>query len=270
MSGDLVKQVWGLDLPAHQADVLIWLAWYADENGEHSFPGVARLAWILRRGERAIQKSLRELRTKELIEVTHNATGGRGQVRGYRLHLGKGELRATFTELKGEPPGTLTEEKGELGSGKGESWDIKGEPANSARDREVLTGTNSLREQRRPKRTWEPPEWFRPLTTLEGYRRLDYSKLAAKLAGVCEAAGVAPGDVVNAFAEYWPVGRIKHGWGSPTNALERTIVVQISKVKGGSWNGARALKRRGHAPADYAAAREADEAATKRVQEMRT
>lgn len=276
MSAELVKRVWELELPAHQADVLEKLAWFADDAGENCFPGNVRLAWILRRSERAIRYALRELLGEGLIEVSQNASGGRGRIRGYTLHLAKGETRVPFIAKMGEGGFRVSVEKEEVGDRKGEVQRLKGEVAFSARDREVLILENSIGEQERPKRTWEPPGWFSPLTTLEGYRRLNYSKLAAKLVGICEAAQVTPGDVVQAFAEYWPVGRLRHrNWNSPTGALDRTIDVQISKLKGGSWNGARPPQagpsRGDHAPAEYAQAkRDYDERVRRAQQETPT
>ena len=80
-------------------------------------------------------------------------------------------------------------------------------------------------------RAWTPPEWFSPLTKLQGYEARDYRKSASKIGVICSEYDVDVGSVVLAFCDYWPVGRIKHEWTSPVRALLTTIDIQIDKLK---------------------------------------
>jgi len=87
-----------------------------------------------------------------------------------------------------------------------------------------------------PSKTWESPEWFRPLEVLDGYVRGDHSRAAATLVAACETAHVDPAKVVQSFCLYYPEGRFAHGWINPVSAIVRTRAVQIAKVNG-SRNG---------------------------------
>ena len=80
-------------------------------------------------------------------------------------------------------------------------------------------------------RAWTPPEWFSPLTKLQGYEARDYRKSASKIGVICSEYDVDVGSVVLAFCDYWPAGRIKHEWTSPVRALLTTIDIQIDKLK---------------------------------------
>ena len=80
-------------------------------------------------------------------------------------------------------------------------------------------------------RAWTPPEWFSPLTKLQGYEARDYRKSASKIGVICSEYDVDVGGLVLSFCDYWPVGRIKHEWTSPVRALLTTIDIQIDKLK---------------------------------------
>ena len=81
---------------------------------------------------------------------------------------------------------------------------------------------------------FKQPDYWRPLTTLEGYAQRDHSKFVATLEATCAAQGVNPGDVVVGFAEYYAGNRFRHGWSDPVAALRRTLTVQIAKLLGTS------------------------------------
>lgn len=77
---------------------------------------------------------------------------------------------------------------------------------------------------------WPPPDWWQPLTALEGYVRRDYTGTAQTIEQVCQAAGVSPRAVTETFAEYYRLCRFKHGWRDPVKALRNTLEVQVKKV----------------------------------------
>ena len=81
---------------------------------------------------------------------------------------------------------------------------------------------------------FRPPDYWGPLTVLEGYARRDYSNFVATLEATCTAQGVSPGAVVAAFSDYYAGNRFRHGWSDPVAALRRTLPVQISKLTGGN------------------------------------
>ena len=81
---------------------------------------------------------------------------------------------------------------------------------------------------------FRPPDYWGPLTVLEGYARRDYSNFVTTLEATCAAQGVSPGAVVAAFSDYYAGNRFRHGWSDPVAALRRTLPVQISKLTGGN------------------------------------
>ena len=81
---------------------------------------------------------------------------------------------------------------------------------------------------------FRPPDYWGPLTVLEGYARRDYSNFVTTLEATCAAQGVGPGAVVAAFSDYYAGNRFRHGWSDPVAALRRTLPVQISKLAGGN------------------------------------
>jgi len=76
------------------------------------------------------------------------------------------------------------------------------------------------------------PEWFKPLTTLHGFVNRAYPKAIPTIEAQCKASGVSVSTVVATFAEYYPDNYIRHGWSNPVMALNRTLDIQINKVKG--------------------------------------
>ena len=76
------------------------------------------------------------------------------------------------------------------------------------------------------------PDWFAPLTTLEGYKNKDYKKSIVAIEQVCSSRGVLPQDVVREFIDYYPIGRATRNWREPVPALIRTLNVQVSKLEG--------------------------------------
>ena len=129
-----------------------------------------------------------------------------------------------------------------------DTCDVCAEPQNSTKPNsteqnkgESLTrapggGASRTPRATKPKKSWEPPEWFRPLTELPGYKQRDHSARAATLAAACSEAGADVTEVVADFAAYYRTARITNGWSDPVAVLNgRPLTIQISQVlrKGG-------------------------------------
>ena len=84
----------------------------------------------------------------------------------------------------------------------------------------------------RSKEIFESPDWFKPLTELEGYRKIDHRRFVSVLEQTCQEARVSPAAVVDSFADYYQLSRFKHGWSDPVKALRNTMAREIAKVKG--------------------------------------
>ena len=76
------------------------------------------------------------------------------------------------------------------------------------------------------------PDWFAPLTTLEGYKNKNYTKSIVAIEQVCSSRGVLPEDVVREFIDYYPIGCATRNWREPVPALLRTLNVQVAKLEG--------------------------------------
>ena len=76
------------------------------------------------------------------------------------------------------------------------------------------------------------PDWFAPLTTLDGYKIKNYTKSIVAIEQVCSSRGVLPEDVVREFIDYYPIGRATRNWREPVPALLRTLSVQVAKLEG--------------------------------------
>ena len=104
------------------------------------------------------------------------------------------------------------------------------------RDRNGNSNSNSNSNKKEvssnSKQVTNTPEWFKPLSTLEGYKNRDYQKSIVAIEQVCSQNGVTPEDVVREFLDYYPIGRASRGWKDPVPALLRTLQVQISKLQG--------------------------------------
>ena len=79
---------------------------------------------------------------------------------------------------------------------------------------------------------WESPDWFIPLTTLEGYRRGNHAAAAQRILQTCDAAGVDARAVVAGFAERFPIIKFSYGWTNPVATLKGTpLAIAIREVK---------------------------------------
>jgi hypothetical protein len=80
---------------------------------------------------------------------------------------------------------------------------------------------------------WEPPEFFRGLVGLPGYKKVNHQTAAENILASSSAAGVSPEEVVKTFALYYIDHRAQHRWRNPVKALDGTLDIQISKVLNG-------------------------------------
>ena len=109
---------------------------------------------------------------------------------------------------------------------------------NSTREEAPLEKSSSKKSRSSKKPVWDPPEWFLPLTQLEGYKRGDHSKAAQIIRQACVNSTVDKDLVVSDFCQYWPTGKLVHGnWHTPVATLLRTIDIQLSKTRNGSAQG---------------------------------
>ena len=77
------------------------------------------------------------------------------------------------------------------------------------------------------KKGWPSPEWFKPLEELPGYKHRDHQRAAEVIRLSCGEAGVDMAGVTLAFADYYRLNHIRHGWSDPVKAFRSTIAVQI-------------------------------------------
>ena len=80
-------------------------------------------------------------------------------------------------------------------------------------------------------RGWHPPDWFEPLTRLDGYKPGNHDRTADAIRAACDEAEVGPAEVVRMFCSYYPRGRILHGWKDPVQAILKTLDVQVRKAQ---------------------------------------
>lgn len=76
------------------------------------------------------------------------------------------------------------------------------------------------------------PEWFTPITMLQGYKNRDYRKTIVAIEQVCSTHSVLPSDVMAEFIDYYPIGQAQRNWKDPVPCLLRTLTVQVAKVEG--------------------------------------
>lgn len=104
MSVRQMAMVWELDLPKPEKFLLLALADHADHEGRNVYPGVNLLAWKTGDTRRTVQRLLRRLEARGLIEAVRpggGIIGGpgeglRGRVTLYRLTLANGAKLSPF------------------------------------------------------------------------------------------------------------------------------------------------------------------------------
>lgn len=81
------------------------------------------------------------------------------------------------------------------------------------------------------KSSWTAPDWYRPMTDLAGYKKIDHSRHAASVEAACKEAGVSPADVVKIFAEDYPKIRFSYSWTDPSSALKgKPLMIAIKQA----------------------------------------
>jgi hypothetical protein len=91
MSFGLTKLIWLAESLKEPELLLLALALadYANDDGTSIFPSVGTLAKKTRRGARTVQRNLRHLESRGIIETVRYKRGGRGKAREYRIVLSK-------------------------------------------------------------------------------------------------------------------------------------------------------------------------------------
>lgn len=79
---------------------------------------------------------------------------------------------------------------------------------------------------------------FTPLVSLKGYRKIT-PKSVQVILKTAEIENVLVEDLINSFAAYWEIGRIRHNWKDPVASMIKTLPIVVSKlkVKKGERNG---------------------------------
>lgn len=94
MSGKQMGIVFELDLPHEELWVLLSLADNADHDGGKCFPSTERLAWKIGYSKRQVQRILKRLRDKDIIEAVDYYQPN--QPSEYQLHLDQAPRKAPF------------------------------------------------------------------------------------------------------------------------------------------------------------------------------
>lgn len=91
-------KVFELDLGRDEFPVMIALADHASDDGTSIYPSIDYLAWKTNMSQRSVQRILRKLEDRGIVEVVGNAAGGRGQRREYVIHIENGDKKTPFRE----------------------------------------------------------------------------------------------------------------------------------------------------------------------------
>lgn len=189
-------EVYKLDLPRAERDVLLALADNANDDGGDCFPGVDLLAWKLDCSIRKIQYTLRALEIKGAISVLNNKNGGRGKHPEYQLNLSAVPLKGAKTSSRQTPKGCKNEQekgaktdigdservqnqtqKGANFSIKGANSDIKGAKTSIAYKEETSVETPIEPSGETPSTNLEPVGSAVKLGDLFGFFSAEYEKI---------------------------------------------------------------------------------------------
>ena len=237
MSGPLVSKALAADLPGPEKLTLVALASHARADGTHCWPGKALLAAEVGRDTRTVQRHLKRLIGWGFISLLSDHQGGRGRRDSYLIQIAKGEA------VKGDTGVSLSGNKGRHGCRERETpVSLKGDTSvatykeGTVRNRKEpsVVSASTSREPTRPTPAWDCPEWFRPLTTLKGYQRKNYSGLAKRIVETTAAYEVDHEAFIAEFASYWPRGRAAiPSWNYPTAVLNNRLDSQVKRFKNG-------------------------------------
>ena len=82
--------------------------------------------------------------------------------------------------------------------------------------------------------SWTPPEFYKPLTLLSGYKQINHGQHAKTITNICNEAGVDAAAVVSQFAGQYDMLKYQYGWSDPSAVLRnRVLAIAISEVKNG-------------------------------------
>lgn len=98
MSVKIMGQVYDLDLPRSQKQVLLALADHCDHEGNHAHPGIPLLAYKTEMSERQVQRQMVALLASGIVTAETGAGGGRGVKTDYSIHLEKGDKKTPFSK----------------------------------------------------------------------------------------------------------------------------------------------------------------------------
>lgn len=104
MSIYLMNEVDLVDLPRPQIAVLTALANFANDEGEHVFPSIERIAWRTRYDRSQVQRIMAELRRCGVLEVVEERDA-RGLPTVYRINLDAAPKREKYRAVKCGPGG---------------------------------------------------------------------------------------------------------------------------------------------------------------------
>jgi hypothetical protein len=120
MSVQQMALVWGLKLPHNQAWILMAYADHADQDGDHVHPSIGKIAWKTGYSSRQVQRIVKDLEAKGLMELVRYRKGGRGVFPLYRLTLEKGDKKSPFKKRDISERVTSEQKKGDILSKKGD------------------------------------------------------------------------------------------------------------------------------------------------------
>lgn len=232
-----------------QKAILIILADYYNPAFGYAWPTTQTLADDAEIDVRSILRHLHNLEQAGFITINHNSTGDRRRRNTYsfnfhqvwalpdsKLDSDDGDNLSPVTDdqcpdptgdIDGPEQVTPVATTGDTGASVTNIEPIReprGDPAPSSSD-DDKDATPSRQES-----TWEPPDFFKPLTTLPGYVKRNYTRTVTTIEAVCQENGVDPARVVSEFADYFRGFRYRHGWKDPVRSLANTLPVQVSKV----------------------------------------
>jgi hypothetical protein len=102
LSAKLLGEVWELELAGHLQPVLLALADHAKPDGSDCYPSVGRVAWMLGKDRRTVQRAFRELEELGLLRLIEPG-GGKGNPGLYTIDLSRAPRKPPFVPLRGEP-----------------------------------------------------------------------------------------------------------------------------------------------------------------------
>ncbi len=200
--------------------VLAALAHHANKHGRSCHPGLKTLAIETGLSERRVRSNLRTLMSAGLI-FPDDLAGGRGHKTDYYLPV-KGDGNDTEIEAK-EDVGDIQRRTERTPKEDGADTAILIEQSVTVKEQAAAVPARV--------RTWEAPEWFLPMTLLEGYKRRNHSKSCESIEAYCKVAEVGCAAIVSRFCQEWPWLKVEFGWSDPVRSLNKTKAVQVSKMR---------------------------------------